>query len=133
MSATLRDSPGLVAIRDVATNRDLLLDPQPLCVNLDASAKLVTLRIQNGPGGSLRLSMSADQPWLRPEQTTLDLPASAVIDLRLTVHPDGSGEFAVLQLAWRGPTEDFAEHVLVQRQRKPTKPVTTTETPDWMK
>lgn len=148
MSTSLTDSFGLVAILDAATHRDLLLDPQPLCVPVDAEAKTVTLRIQNGPNGPLRLTVSADQPWLRLDQTNLDVAAGATADLPLTVHPDGAGEFAVLQLAWRDRTEDFAEHILVQRQRMAPKPPATpqpvappaasastgtTALPDWMR
>ncbi len=148
-SNTSTDIFRLVSICDAATGQDLVFDPQPLCISLDRGPKNAIIRLQNGPQAPLRLSLTSDQPWLSVDQTTLDLAAGDVADLCLTVRPDGAGEFAVLQLAWRGSSGDFAEHVLVQRLRTPPKPAVpqmpaaipkssrpptgTTELPDWMR
>lgn len=107
----------LAAVYDAATNRELLLAPQPLDVLIATSPKVTVLRVENTDGGDLRLTISSDQPWLRTDRTVLDLPASGTAEIRVTVDPAGAGEFAILQLSWQTADGDLADHVLVRRQR----------------
>lgn len=130
----------VLEIRD-GSNRDLLLEPEPVRVSVAGEPAAVMLRVR--AESPVQLTLSADQGWLRPGQTALQLTAGQTVELRLTVEATGSGEFAVLELAWEDGM--LAEHVLVQRQRiaaakpaavqsAPQKPASgTTALPDWMK
>jgi hypothetical protein len=137
---------GIVAVLDGATNRDLLLDPQPFTF---AGSGTATLRVQNGPGGPTSLRITSDKPWLQSDQDTLDLDAEGIAELHIVVRAEGTDEFAILNLGWQEAGEDLAEHVLIRRQLpspKPAMPVKppvaapsqakppqgTTELPDWM-
>lgn len=143
------NSPEIVAIRDAQEN-NLLLDPQPLAFDLAGAAKTTILRIQSGPAGPLTVSVRADQPWLRPDQSVLALAAGGVAELVVSAFPEGADEFAVLQFGWQEAGEDLFEHILVWRRRAPSKvtPATaptppapaplaasgdTSPLPDWMR
>ena len=116
-SHTSTDVIGLVSIRDAATGQDLVFDPQPLRVKLDDGPKTVVIRVQNSPHAALRLNLSTDQPWLTLNQSEIALAPNASADLSLQATTESTGDFAVLRLAWHHEHEEFAEHVLVLRER----------------
>jgi hypothetical protein len=134
--------PTVLEIRDGA-NRDLLAEPEPLRVSVAGEPAGVVLRVR--ASSPVQLMLTADQGWLRPGQTALPLSGGESVELRLTVDGSGSGEFAVLELAWNAADGALAEHVLVQRQRvaapkpapvqaPPQKPAPgTSALPDWMR
>ncbi len=133
MSFAAANSPEIVAVRDPATQRDLLTEPQPLIVNRQHGPAKARLHVQSGIGGPLRVSISADESWLRPDRTTLDIQANQIVEIGVTVLPDGPGEFALLNLAWQVAGENLAESVLIWRQgtvaKAPTPPPRTPTPP----